>query len=154
MLGRTPSMLGRTLELLLCLRRRRVSSGSPGCSPLARAKRFKISVNDTTPDSLPLMIAPGSCPAEIDTPGLVLVKGGPGVAWSVTEPARAGVVIGVLWCMFGLLLCNPGGGAAWCGPGDGGTLVLGEGASTIHMRCERVAHSLATVCARVENGVT
>jgi hypothetical protein len=33
-------------------------------------------------------------------------------------------------------------------PGDG------EAASTIHILCERVATSLATVCARVERGVT
>lgn len=39
-------------------------------------------------------------------------------------------------------------------PGLGGTLVDGLGASTIHMRCDRVAHSLATVCASVLNGVT
>jgi hypothetical protein len=30
----------------------------------------------------------------------------------------------------------------------------GEGASTTHMRCDRVATSLATVCARVEYGLT
>ena len=38
--------------------------------------------------------------------------------------------------------------------GEGGTVADGEGASTIHMRWERVAQSLATVCARVLNGVT
>jgi hypothetical protein len=50
--------------------------------------------------------------------------------------------------------------------GDGGTPTegvragvewpdeAGEGASTTHMRCERVATSLATVCARVEYGLT
>ena len=30
----------------------------------------------------------------------------------------------------------------------------GDGASTIHIRCERVAQSFATVCARVLKGVT
>jgi hypothetical protein len=34
--------------------------------------------------------------------------------------------------------------------GVGGPDDAGEGASTIHIRCERVATSLATVCARVE----
>lgn len=34
--------------------------------------------------------------------------------------------------------------------GVGGPDDAGDGASTIHMRCERVATSLATVCARVE----
>ena len=46
------------------------------------------------------------------------------------------------------------GGATLCMPGEGGTLVDGDGVSTIHIRCERVAQSLATVCARVLNGVT
>ena len=38
--------------------------------------------------------------------------------------------------------------------GDGGTEDPGDGVSTIHMRCDRVATSFATVCARVLNGVT
>lgn len=33
-------------------------------------------------------------------------------------------------------------------------MVEGDGASTIHMRCERVAQSFATVCANVLNGAT
>lgn len=47
-------------------------------------------------------------------------------------------------------------GGAWNTPGAGlgGTDPEGEGASTIHMRCERVAHNLATVCASVLKGVT
>lgn len=106
-----------------------------------------MSVSDTTPDNLPLMIAPGSWPDEMETPAFMLVYGGPGVIDSLVEPCRTGVVIGVLCWILVLLLCKFG--AAWCGPGDGGTLVFGEGASTIHIRCERVAHSFATVCARV-----
>ena len=58
-LGRAPSMLGLTLELLLCRRLRRVSSGSVGCRPLALANRLRTSVKDTTPESLPLRTAPG-----------------------------------------------------------------------------------------------
>ena len=46
-----------------------------------------------------------------------------------------------------------GGATLWM-PGEGGTLVEGDGVSTIHMRWERVAQSLATVCARVLKGVT
>lgn len=34
--------------------------------------------------------------------------------------------------------------------GDGGTELAGDGDSTIHMRCERVATSLATVWASVD----
>ena len=53
---------------------------------------------------------------------------------------------------FGLCVLNEG---TWCAmPGLGGTLVDGEGASTIHIRCERVAQSLATVCASVLKSVT
>lgn len=130
MLGLTLSMLGRTLELLLCLRLRLVSSGSPGDNPLALAKRFKMSVRDTTPESRPLMLAPGSWAAPIDTAGLVLVYGGPGVTSML--PDLTGVVIGVLCSM--PLLCGDDGGKACFIAGEGGTLVLGEGASTIHNR--------------------
>lgn len=52
------------------------------------------------------------------------------------------------------LLDGLNGGETWCTPGEGGTLEPGDGASTIHMRCERVAQSFATVCASVEKGVT
>lgn len=38
--------------------------------------------------------------------------------------------------------------------GVGGPLLAGDGVSTTHIRCERVATSLATVCARVEKGLT
>ena len=52
------------LELLLRLARR-VSSGSCGCSPLARANAFRISVRLITPLSLPDKLAPGIALAEI-----------------------------------------------------------------------------------------
>lgn len=74
-LGRILSILGRTLELLDCLRRRRVSSGSLGESPLTRAKRLSTSVRETTPDSLPLMPVPGSVPAGTATLELLLSLG-------------------------------------------------------------------------------
>lgn len=67
-----------------------------------------MSVSDTTPDNLPLITAPGSCPAEIETPWFMLVYGGPGVIDSLVEPCRTGVVIGVLCWMLGLLLCKLG----------------------------------------------
>lgn len=80
------------------------------------------------------------------------VKGGPGVI-SGPVPALCGSDPGGegKWT---LELGEPKlGGVAWT-PGLGGTLVDGDGASTIHIRCERVAHSLATVWASVLNGVT
>lgn len=151
MLGLTLSILGLTLELLLCRRRRLVSSGSPGERPLALANKFKISVNDTTPDNLPLMLAPGIWAAPMLMAGLVLVYGGPGVMLSVPPPALTGVVMGVLCSR--PELCIAEDGMTCFIPGEGGTLVDGDGASTTHIRCDRVAHSLATVCARVEKGV-
>ena len=77
-------MFGRELEELLLRLSLRISSGSPGCRPLARANRLRTSVKLTTPESRPLMAAPGSCEALIVTPGLMLVKGGPGV---MSDPA-------------------------------------------------------------------
>ena len=59
-----------TLPLLLLLRILLASSKSPGCSPLALAKRFNISVRLTTPLNLPDIAAPGS--AEAETLGVVL----------------------------------------------------------------------------------
>lgn len=63
------SRLPRTKELLderrLC---RLVSAGSLGLRPLARAKRFKMSVRETTPDRRPDMLAPGR--AEANTVGV------------------------------------------------------------------------------------
>lgn len=56
------------LELLRrCLLR---LSGSVGCKPDARAKRFKISVRLTTPANCPPIFAPGS--AEAETEGVLL----------------------------------------------------------------------------------
>lgn len=118
-----------------------------------------MSVNETTPDSRPLMPAPGNCPAPMLTPGLADVYGGTGVMLSFMPPDRAGVVTGVLCdisapCCALVWFCMLKGGTECFKPGDGGTLALGDGASTIHMRWERVAHSLATAWARVEKGVT
>lgn len=93
-----------------------------------------MSVSETTPDRRPDILAPGKEPAETETPGLTDVKGGPGVIDSVTEPDRAGVVMGVLWVRLGLPCWRlPAGIAGW-GPGEGGMLALGEGASTTHIR--------------------
>ncbi len=66
------TLLLRRLCLLL-------SSGSCGCSPLALANRFRISVKLTTPDSLPLMWAPGRAAAL--TEGVVARGRKGGEAW-------------------------------------------------------------------------
>lgn len=50
--------------------------------------------------------------------------------------------------------CVLNGCATGWKPGLGGTEPAGDGVSTIHMRWERVAQSLATVCASVLTGVT
>ena len=89
-LGRTASKLGRIPLPLLCLRRRRASSGSLGDKPLARANRFSTSVRLQTPDRRPDMPWPGSEPAGTATDGCVLVKGGPGVTSAV--PGAGGCV--------------------------------------------------------------
>ena len=97
-----------------------------------------MSVRLTTPDSLPDIFAPGITLAETADPGM------PSLPDSEREEECPCEEDGGLK-----------GGTWWCeAPGLGGTLEEGEGASTIHMRWERVAQSLATVWARVEKGVT
>jgi len=60
------SKLGLTELLELLLRRARCSDGSEGLSPLDRANRFRMSVNDTTPVSRPDRLAPGIAAAETE----------------------------------------------------------------------------------------
>lgn len=55
-----------TLELLLRLRRLRVSAGSAGLKPLARAYRLSTSVKLTTPTKRPESRAPGREDAGIE----------------------------------------------------------------------------------------
>jgi hypothetical protein len=135
------------LELDLRLARR-ASSGSWGFSPLALANRLRISVRLMTPLSLPERLAPGIV--------------------DIADAEIAGATVPVLarWVgaveLTGMGPAIPGSGVI----GEGGTTTAGviagvdgpddagEGASTTHMRCERVATSLATVCARVLNGLT
>lgn len=140
------SMLVRILLELLRLRARRASSGSCGCSPLARAKTFRISVRLITPLSLPDKLAPGIALAEIA---------------GAMAPVPARCVGAVVLTDTGPLK-EIGRGAI----GDGGTKLegwiagvegpeeAGEGVSTTHMRWERVATSFATVWASVLNGFT
>lgn len=116
------SRLGR-IELLLlrrlCLL---VSFGSLGLKPLARAYRFRTSVRDTTPDSFPDMLSPGSDAADMEGLGFVAndceevcsEADGPG---SSGVPVRAGGRLST---------------AGWAA-GVGGPDEEGEGESTIHI---------------------
>lgn len=150
MLSRRPDMLSlrelsklRLMLLLLdLLLACRASSGSCGCRPLTLANRFSTSVKLTTPLNLPDKLAPEIADAEM---------AGAAVLWCC-----AGVVV-----VADMMAAEDGRGVM----GDGGTRIAGvaagvggpeeagEGVSTTHMRWERVATSLATVWARVENGL-
>lgn len=131
------SMLLRMLELLLRRLALRASSGSWGFKPLARAKRLSMSVRLTTPLRRPDRLAPGMAFAEMA---------------GAAVPARSGE------CAVTPAEAAAGSGTLGAGKditvgftdGVGGPEDAGEGASTIHIRWERVATSLATVCARVE----
>ena len=138
-----PSIDGLVLDELLVRRRLlRASSGSAGDRPLARASKLSTSVKLTTPDKRPDMLTPGNTLALTVEPGMP----------SLPEKERDVLPVRSWW------LCEEDGGlkgGTWCtNPGDGGMLLEGDGASTIHMRCERVAQSLATVWASVLKGVT
>ena len=120
------SMLAR-IELLELLRRLALCSpGSRGWSPVDLANVLRISVNEMTPLSFPDSLAPAI--ADAGTAGAAAGDGGAPPAAAVGAPGND---------------CGPANGVAGA-DGDG------EGDSTTHMRCERVATSLATVCARVE----
>lgn len=120
-----PSTAGRVLDELLVRRRRlRASSGSAGDKPLALARRLSTSVRLTTPDKRPDMLAPGSTLALTAEPGMP----------SLPEKEREVLPVRSWWpwpCEVGGGL---NGGTCWAGPGDGGMLLEGDGASTIHIR--------------------
>jgi hypothetical protein len=137
------SMLRRMLLELLLRRARRASSGSCGCKPLARANKFRISVRLMTPLIRPDRLDPVMADAEMA---------------GTTAPVPRWV---------GTVELTGMGPACVCGRGvigDGGTRVAGvsagvdgpedegDGLSTTHMRCERVATSFATVWASVLYG--
>lgn len=174
-----PSRLGR-IELLELRRLLALCSpGSAGFRPLDRANRFKISVSEITPVSFPDRCAPGSAAAGTEDDGeKTAVGSGSGLGGAedwFAPPAGVAVVAET----DGELLPAPAVvvvAAAVVGPdmelliasadppplattvvvptgprrGVAGALGLGEADSTTHMRWERVATSLATVCARVE----
>jgi hypothetical protein len=126
------------LELDLRLARL-ASSGSCGWSPLALANRFRISVRLMTPLSLPDRLAPGMLEmADAEMAG-------------TTAPVAARWVGAVEFTGVGPAMLGRGvmgdGGTATDGvmAGVEGPEEAGDGASTTHIRCERVATSLATV---------
>jgi hypothetical protein len=135
------SMLLRMLLELLLRRARLASSGSCGCKPLAFANKFRMSVRLITPLILPERLAPDIADAEI-----------------------AGATAPVPTRCVGAVELTGVGPETICGRGvmgDGGTRDAGvsagvdgpeeegEGLSTTHMRCERVATNFATVWASV-----
>jgi hypothetical protein len=138
---RALSMLLRILLELLLRRARLASSGSWGCSPLAFANRFKTSVKLMTPLSLPDRLAPLMADAEMAG------ATAPVPARCVGDVELTGV--GPM-CVAGRGVMGDGGTRdAGCSAGVGGPEDEGDGLSTTHMRCERVATSFATVCASV-----
>lgn len=140
-LARDESKLGRTELLELRLRLARCSLGSEGCKPVDFANMFSTSVNEMTPVSLPERRAPAMADAGTAAVG----TGEAGTAAVGTGDGGAGANTGAAG----------GGGPAvvkdW-GPIKGVAGAEGEGDadSTTHIRCDRVATSLATVWARVE----
>lgn len=128
------SMLARIDELLLPRRCRLASSGLCGFSPLTFAKRFNTSVSEITPHILPDMCCPGILAAGTALPAKAICRGAATEGADILEKVGKGAGTAVGWT---------------CGVAE-----EGDGASTIHMRCDRVATSLATVCARVEYGLT
>lgn len=125
------SMLAR-IELLELLRRRaRWCPGSLGCRPVDLAKVLSISVREMTPLNLPDIRAPIKLDA--GTTGAICGDGGaPLGATGAGPPGK---------------LPGPVKGVA-------GAVGDGDAESTTHIRCDLVATSLATVCARVEYGLT
>jgi hypothetical protein len=139
-------MLLRILLELLRLRARRASSGSCGCRPLALANKFKMSVRLMTLLSLPDRLDPVMAIADMA---------------GATAPVPARCVGAVE--LTGVAPDNmPGRGVmgdggtrdAGVSAGVGGPEEEGDGLSTTHMRCERVATSFATVWASVLKGFT
>ena len=161
--------------LLLRRRRARISAGSLALSPDVTANRFKTSVSETTPVSRPDKWAPGIAAAGTDTdtgervgeePEGVSIDPCAGPAEEgvrtvdsrrspLPDPLRPRVRLLALgdreWLCLDADEPCPGfvgeRSGVWGADGDG------DGASTTHMRCERVATSFATVWARVECGL-
>lgn len=133
----------RLIELELLLRLAwRASSGSCGLRPLALANKFSTSVRLMTPLNLPLRLAPVIAEAEMAGAAALSCRFGVVVVAFVNDAELGKGVIG-----------EGGTRMAGVAAGVGGPEEAGDGVSTTHIRWERVATSLATVCASVENGV-
>jgi hypothetical protein len=121
------STLRLILELLLRRRFLRSSAGSCGWRPVARAKRFKISVKLITPVKRPDKLAPGRLDALMPGPDAALVVYGGPVAGGAGDGNNA----------LPEVLSERGfcGGTGFAGvkAGVGGPDEAGEGASTIHI---------------------
>ena len=121
-----------------------------------------MSVSETTPTRRPEMRAPGRLDAEMEGP-LGAMKGVFGLESMVAvEKGSDGMDVaggGVMWCWplpaeMELEWLDVGTRVALWRDGVGGPEEEGETGSVIHMRWLFVATSLATVCAKVESGVT
>lgn len=119
-------MLGRIELLELFLRLARWTRGSDGFNPVDLANVFRTSVKETTPLSLPDKRAP--IIADAGTEAAIWGEGGAaGTPCVKLDGPVNGVVRGV-----------------------SGAVGDGDADSTTHIRCDLVATSFATVCARVE----
>lgn len=125
---REASRDGRSDALELLRLRARCSFGSEGFRPEDFANKLRMSVSVMTPESLPDRFIP-------------VIEGTAGAVW---------------WLPGSDAWVDDWGGNALWGPSSGVAGVDGDGEadSTTHMRCALVATSFATVCARVEYGLT
>jgi hypothetical protein len=134
------SMLLRILLELLLRRARLASSGSWGCRPLARANKFNTSVRLMTPLIRPDKLAPVMADAEMAGTTAPVPRWVGAVEFTGMGPD----------CVCGRGVIGDGGTrVAGVSAGVDGPEDDGDGLSTTHMRCERVATSFATVWASV-----
>lgn len=157
------SRLGRTELLELRLLLARCASGSAGCRPEDLAKRFRMSVRDTTPVKRPDTWAPGIAAAGGDEKLWLVARGECG-ADSPPEvgTSTVGVEQGLMPvpCPVEVVVAEAKPalelefGRLGVRSGVEGPLGDGDADSTTHMRWLCVATSFATVWARVETGVT
>jgi hypothetical protein len=101
-----------------------------------------MSVRLITPLNLPLKVAPDIADADMAGAAVLSCLIGVVVVALMNDAELGRGVIG-----------EGGTRIAGVAAGVGGPEDAGDGVSTTHIRWERVATSLATVCARVENGV-
>lgn len=134
MLALALSRLGRTDELELRRLLARCSDGSDGRRPLDLAKRFKMSVMDTTPVSRPDSRAPGS-PLGMTVVVKVWLGSGEGGAGALAGDGGMTTLPDGVGPSTPVVGAN-GAPAGWLGWSSGvaGALGDGEADSTTHMR--------------------